>query len=144
MSLFVVTKINKEEYGMDIEKVQSIEKITKITKVPKTPNYIKGVINLRGEIIPVISLRAKLGMDDIIYDDSTRIVVIKNDDILIGFIVDSANEVIELTDNDVEDISNEEKNINKNTDYISKIGKKDDRLLLILDLDKLISQDVKK
>jgi len=81
LSLYVIAKIDEEEYAINIEKVQTIEKVMPITRVPQTESHVKGVINLRGEIIPVISLRVKLGLAEKEYDEDTRIVVLKAYDI---------------------------------------------------------------
>ncbi|HBT49398.1 MAG: Chemotaxis signal transduction protein [Caldanaerobacter subterraneus] len=137
MSLFVVAKIEDEEYAIGIEKVQTIEKILPITRVPQTENYVKGVINLRGEIIPVISLRLKLGLPEKEYDEDTRIVVLKDYDMAIGLIVDNANEVVEIREEDIDRLSFSEGE-EEYSKFVSTVGKIKDRVLLILDLNKLL------
>lgn len=137
MGLYVITRIDEEEYAINIEMVQTIEKIMTITRVPQTEDYVKGVINLRGEIIPVISLRKKLGFEERNWDDDTRIVVLKNDDMLAGLIVDSANEVIDINDENIDKLSFSE-SPSELSSCVSKVGKAEDRVLLILDLDKLL------
>ncbi|MGB9678647.1 MAG: chemotaxis protein CheW [Thermoanaerobacteraceae bacterium] len=138
MSLYVVTKIENEEYAIKIDKVQTIEKVMTITRVPQTEEYVKGVINLRGEIIPVISLRKKLNFPEKDWDDDTRIVVLKSEDTVVGMIVDSANEVIDINDDSIDSLT-----FNDNKDefskYVAKVGKIGDRVFLILDLKKLLN-----
>lgn len=138
MGLYVITRIDKEEYAINIEMVQTIEKIMTITRVPQTENYVKGVINLRGEIIPVISLRKKLGFEERSWDDDTRIVVLKNEDMLVGLIVDSANEVVDINDDNIDNLTFNESS-SELSRYVSKVGKTKDRVLLILDLDRLLN-----
>lgn len=139
MNMFVVTKLGDEEYGIEIDKVQSIEKIMKITRVPKAPSFVKGVINLRGEIIPVISLRMKLNLNEIEFDDNTRIVIIKNNDIVVGVIVDNANEVVEIPEENIDTID-VNSNLYKRESFISRIGKVGNKILMIFDTDKLTTQ----
>ncbi|ADL68945.1 chemotaxis protein CheW [Thermoanaerobacterium thermosaccharolyticum] len=139
MSMFVVTRLGSEEYGIEIDKVQSIEKVTKITRVPKAPSFVKGVINLRGEIIPVISLRMLLKLCEVEFDDDTRIVIIKNNDIVIGIIVDNANEVVEIHDDNIDSID-VNSNLYKKESFIGKIGKIGNRILMLFDIDKLTTQ----
>lgn len=139
MSMFVVTKLGGEEYGIEIDKVQSIEKITKITRVPKAPSFVKGVINLRGEIIPVISIRMLLKLEEVDFNDDTRIVIIKNNDIVIGVIVDNANEVVEINDESIDSID-VNSNLYKKESFIGRIGKVGSRLLMLFDIDKLTTQ----
>ncbi|SNX55496.1 chemotaxis protein CheW [Thermoanaerobacterium sp. RBIITD] len=144
MSLFVITKLESEEYGIDIDRVQSIEKMMKITRVPKAPLFVKGVVNLRGEIIPVISLRMRLGLKESNWNENTRIVIIRNNDVILGIIVDSANEVIEIPEENIDTID-VNSNLYKRDSFISRIGKVDKRILLIFDTDKLTTQqEVKK
>ncbi|MEG6565961.1 chemotaxis protein CheW [Thermoanaerobacterium saccharolyticum] len=139
MSMFVITKLGGEEYGIEIDKVQSIEKITKITRVPKAPSFVKGVINLRGEIIPVISIRMLLKLEEVDFNDDTRIVIIKNNDIVIGVIVDNANEVVEVNDGSIDSID-VNSNLYKKESFIGRIGKVGNRILMLFDIDKLTTQ----
>jgi purine-binding chemotaxis protein CheW len=133
---FIVFYINDEEYAIDIQKVMTIEKPLKITRVPHTADVVKGVINLRGEIIPIIDLVKKLRMGEAIESDNTRIIIFKIDDFSVGFIVDQIVEVLSISTEQIEstavltdsDISAE---------YICGIGKIDGRIITILNLDKI-------
>lgn len=134
----LVFRLNDNEFGIDINKITTIiEKDMNIARVPKLPSYLKGVINLRGEIIPVISLRNRFGLPDDVYDEDTRIIIIKLEDFSAGIIVDSVAEVIELTEETTENIANitGEHSI----DYITGVGKVNDRIITLLNLEKLIS-----
>ncbi|MGB9779319.1 MAG: chemotaxis protein CheW [Caldanaerobacter sp.] len=137
MGLFVVARIEDEEYAIGIEKVQTIEKILPITRVPQTENYVKGVINLRGEIIPVISLRLKLGLPEKEYDEDTRIVVLKDEDMVVGLIVDNANEVVDIKEEDMDRLSFSEGK-EEYSKFVTTVGKIKDRVLLLLDLHRLL------
>ncbi|GJM71448.1 chemotaxis protein CheW [Paenibacillus macerans] len=92
----IVFKLGHEEYGIEVDKVQTIERMMPITRVPKTFSFVKGVINLRGVVIPVIDLRGRFGLPETEYTDQTRIVIVAANDLEVGFIVDSANDVIDL------------------------------------------------
>lgn len=137
MSLYVIAKIDEEEYAINIEKVQTIEKVMPITRVPQTENFVKGVINLRGEIIPVISLRAKLGLPEKEYDEDTRIVVLRAYDMLVGMIVDNANEVVDIAEENIDNLAFSESS-DEFSKFVNKVGKIKDNVFLILDLKKLL------
>jgi len=129
--------IGEEEYGIDILKVQEIIRIMDITKVPNTPDFVEGVINLRGRVIPIIDLRVKLGMERIGHDKSTRIIVVEISNKTVGFIVDAVSEVLRIPKNITE--APPEIVAGVNSDYITAVGKLEDRLLILLDLEKILS-----
>lgn len=135
---YLIFRLGDDEYGIDIHKITTIiEKDMSIARVPKLPAFIKGVINLRGEIIPVISLRLKFGMDRDVDTPDTRIVIIKLDEITAGLIVDSVAEVIELDEESTESIANISGELSM--DYITGVGKAQGRIITLLNLEKLIS-----
>ncbi|MEI7812366.1 MAG: chemotaxis protein CheW [Ignavibacteria bacterium] len=129
--------IEKEEFGVDILKVQEINRMFQITKVPNSPSYVDGVINLRGRVIPVIDLRTKLGLSRKPHDKDTRIIVVDLSGKTIGFIVDKVKEVLRIPSNIIEPPPSIASGIN--TEYITAVGKLEDRLLILLDLEKIIS-----
>ncbi|WP_058485176.1 chemotaxis protein CheW [Defluviitalea phaphyphila] len=131
---YVVFKLGNEEYGIDIHQVQIIEKIKKITRVPKAPAHIKGVINLRGEIIPVMSLKSKFGLGEDQYTDETRIIIVKIDDNQIGMIVDEVKEVLQISSNSIENVQQGDINLN----FIQGVGKVNQQIVTILNLRTLI------
>ncbi|MGB9840671.1 chemotaxis protein CheW [Thermovenabulum sp.] len=134
---YVVFKLGDEEYGIDILQVKTIEKVLPITRIPRAPHYVKGVINLRGEIIPVIDLKKKFDLKEEELTPEARIIIVSVADVTIGMIVDSATEVIQLPQDSIEPANSIKVGIN--SDFIEGVGKlEDDRLLIILNLEKLI------
>lgn len=133
---FIVFKLDREEYGVDTQKITTIVRMSTITRVPKTPSYIKGVINLRGEIIPIMDLRTKFSLQEIGETEDTRIIIVKIDDILMGIIVDAVAEVVEFDEESVEQINSF--NNDFTSDYLYGVGKLDGRIITLLNIDKLV------
>jgi purine-binding chemotaxis protein CheW len=127
--------VGEEEFGLDILRVQEIIRIQPLTRVPNLPDYIDGVFNLRGRVIPVIGLRRRLGLDKQPADKQTRIVVVDVHNQTLGFIVDSVSEVLRIDSDTVEPTPRLGKT---ERDYISGVGKLDSRLLLMIDLEQLM------
>lgn len=132
---YVIFKLNKEYYGIPIDNVISIEKMHTFTRIPNAPNYLKGVINMRGEVIPLIDLRQKLNMDLREIDKNTRIIVVTDKDIVAGLIVDSSSEVLEIYEENIDEVPSSG---NINLSYIHGIGKTKDRLVILLELSKVL------
>lgn len=139
----VVFKLGREEYGVSILQVQEIKRITEITRVPHSPDYIKGVMNLRGSILPVIDLKKRLNLPPEEYTEETRIIIIKVEDIVVGMIVDAVSEVTTIDQNNIEPPQAVVGGIAG--DYLSGVGKLDNRLLILLNTDAIIGvgQEVK-
>lgn len=140
---YVALNIGEEQYGIDINYVESIVKMQKITRVPKSLIYIKGMINLRGEIIPVMSLRKRFEVDEAPYDKKTRIVIVKmQPQAPIGIIVDGVREVVSLTDDDIDRIAVDEND--QYSKYIVGVGrvKNSDVLITILNIINVIGIDI--
>lgn len=135
----VTFSIGEEEFGVDILKVQEIIRTMEITKVPRAPEFVEGVINLRGKVIPIIDLRRRFGLDFKDHDKDTRIIVIEINNIVVGFVVDAVSEVLRIPTNTVEPPPPVVAGVD--SDYISGVGKLQDRLLILLDLDKLLSSE---
>ncbi|MDD4296333.1 MAG: chemotaxis protein CheW [Ruminiclostridium sp.] len=133
---YIIFRIDKDEYGADISKVTIIERYMNITRVPATPPYIKGVINLRGDIIPVMDLRIKFGMQEKEAEEDTRIIIFTIDKTSFGVIVDAVVEVIQMDESRIESVS--EIVTDKNFDYLSGVTKMDSRLITIINIEKLI------
>lgn len=131
--------IESEEFGVDILKVQEIIRTVDITRVPKSPEFVEGVINLRGKIVPVIDLRKRFGMPRKEMDNETRIIVVELVDKVVGFLVDKVKEVIRVEKSVIEPPPELTTNINSN--YITGVAKLQDRLLILLDLNKVLSSD---
>ncbi|AWB44316.1 chemotaxis protein CheW [Paenibacillus sp. CAA11] len=135
----IVFKLGHEEYGIDVDKVQTIERITPITRVPKTYSFVKGVINLRGVVIPVIDLRGRFGLPEAEYTDQTRVIIVAVEDMEVGFIVDSANDVIDL-DTDVIDSPPEVVGGIK-AKYLHGVARiSEERLLIMLNLSEVLNK----
>ncbi len=129
-------KIGSEEFGVDILKVQEINRMVEITKVPQAPDYVEGVINLRGKVIPIIDLRKRFDLEIKEYDKNTRIVVVDITGNIMGMVVDSVSEVLRLPQSTIEPPPEIVTGIN--SDYIKGVAKLEDRLLIFLDLSKVI------
>lgn len=135
----VVFTLGEEEYGIEVEKVKTIERMLPITRVPKTYDFIKGVINLRGVVVPVIELRGRFGLPSAEVTEQSRIIIIAYKDLEVGFIVDSANDVIDITDEDIEPAPEVVGGIQaKYLRGVAKIG--DDRLLIMLHLAEVLNK----
>ncbi len=130
---YIVIKLGDEQYGININYIDNIVRMQKITRVPKAQSYFKGVINLRGEIVPVMSLRLKFGLPADEITDKTRIIIIKlEQQATVGLIVDQVNEVVTLDEESIE-----KTNIDANKDmagYISAIGKSKGELISLLNI----------
>ena len=137
----VTFTISNEEFGLDILRVQEIIRTMEITRVPRAPEFVEGVINLRGKVIPIIDLRRRFGMESKAHDSQTRIIVVEIKAMIVGFVVDSVSEVLRIQSNTVEPPPAVVSGIE--SEYISGVGKLEDRLLILIDLDKLLSDDEK-
>jgi purine-binding chemotaxis protein CheW len=135
----VTFSIGEEEFGVDILKVQEIIRMMGITKVPKAPGFVEGVINLRGNVIPIVDLRKRFGLEAREHDKHTRIIVIEINSTIVGFIVDAVSEVLRIPANTVEPPPPVVAGFD--SEYISGVGKLEDRLLILLDLDRLLSSE---
>ena len=131
--------IGSEDYGLEISQVREIIGIMEITLVPQVPAYVKGVINLRGKIIPVIDIRAKFGMDQINYTTETCIIVLDIRDTLMGIIVDKVRDVIEIAQKDIEPAAAFNSVIN--TGFITGIGKVGSHVKILLDIESVLFDD---
>ena len=132
----VAFKLRNEEYGVSILNVQEIRNLTDITRVPFAQEFIKGVINLRGSVLPVIDLKQRLGLEETPYTDDTRIVTVNIGDLHVGMLVDAVTEVLTLTAKPLDP----KKAINGKdlTKFLSGIGNIDGRLIIMLNLEEII------
>ncbi len=134
---FLTFFLAEEEYGLEILKVETIIVVLPITPVPRTPEFIRGVVNLRGQIIPIVDLRLKFGMESIEQTEETCIIVVRAQGIQMGVIVDRVSEVLDIAAEDIEDAPSFGMDVN--TDYILGIGKSDSKVKLLLDIDRVLS-----
>jgi purine-binding chemotaxis protein CheW len=132
-----------EEYGIGILKIKEIIGMMPITSVPQTPKFVKGVINLRGKVIPVIDLRLRFAMDAIDYNDRTCIIVVeiggRGTDIVIGIVVDSVSEVLNIKNEDIEDTPTFGTSLN--TAFILGMAKMEGKVKILLDIDAVLSAE---
>jgi purine-binding chemotaxis protein CheW len=138
---FVVFKLGREEYGVNIMQVQEIGPYQEPVKVPNTPDFVEGVMNLRGNVIPVLSLKKRFNIAGQELTENTRSIVINFGDKQIAFIVDDASEVLTLDTADIQETPEIIAGVERK--YITGIGKKGDRLLIILDLSFLLDESEK-
>ncbi|MDU4698671.1 MULTISPECIES: chemotaxis protein CheW [Paenibacillus] len=135
----IVFKLGHEEYGIDVDKVQTIERMMPITRVPKTYAFVKGVINLRGVVIPVIDLRGRFGLPEAEYTDQTRIIIVSANEMEVGFIVDSANDVIDLNSDLIDSPPDVVGGIKAK--YLHGVARiSEERLLVMLNLSEVLSR----
>ena len=130
---YIDITLGNEQYGIDIRFVDNIVRIQQITRVPKSQPYYVGVINLRGEVVPIMSLRKKFELEDDTYDNATRIIIVRlEDQSKIGVIVDEVKEVVNIDPAEIEKPAC--KLDEKNAAYLAGIGKKGDQLISLLDI----------
>lgn len=138
---YLTFTLNREEYGIGILKVKEIIGMMPVTSVPRTPGYVKGVINLRGKVIPVMDLRLKFDMEEIPYDERTCIIVVeidlKEETILIGIVVDSVSEVLNIQEENIEDPPDFGTTLEM--EYILGLAKAEGSVKILLNIDKVLS-----
>jgi purine-binding chemotaxis protein CheW len=132
----VAFKLRDEEYGVSILNVQEIRNLTDITRVPFSADFIKGVINLRGSVLPVIDLKKRLGLAETPYTDDTRIVTVNIDDLHVGMLVDAVTEVLTIDSKPVD--TKKAINDKSGSRFLSGIGNVDGRLIIMLNLEEII------
>lgn len=137
-SKYMTFKSGNEYFGLKIQYVNEIIQIQAITSVPETEDYIKGLINLRGKIIPVIDVRLRFGQEPFTYNDRTCIIVIQYNEMIVGLIVEKIADVVEIKDSDILPPPTISRSDQGNRKYIYGIGKIGDMVKLLLDPDKLL------
>jgi purine-binding chemotaxis protein CheW len=136
---WVTFRLNQETYGINVMQVQEVLRVTEIAPVPGAPDYVLGIINLRGNVVTVIDTRERLGLSSKEVDDSTRIVIIESDKQVVGILVDSVAEVVDLRMSEVEsapNVGNDE-----SSKYIQGVATRNGELLILVDLNKLLSDE---
>ena len=138
---YIVVKIDNEQYGIDIGYVDNIVRMQRITRVPMAQPYFKGVINLRGDVIPVMSMRLKFELETDEISNKTRIIIIKTDQqALVGILVDEVKEVVTLEDSEIEKVMHD-KNKEDQSVYLTGIGKHAGELISLLNIVTVIEDD---
>ncbi|MCT2534544.1 chemotaxis protein CheW [Aquibacillus koreensis] len=138
----IVFELQDEEYAISVKEVSSIERVQHITRVPRAASFVKGVINLRGVVTPIIDLRKRFGMETIDFTDSTRIIIVNINGMEVGLIVDAAYDVIDISHDAIEPPPEVIGTVN--VDYIEGVAKLDSRLLMLLKIEKVLSEKEKK
>jgi len=134
---YIVVNIGQEQYGIDIKYIDNIVRMQRITRVPKAQHYFKGVINLRGEIIPVMSIRLKFGLEQDEFDNATRIIIVKLDaQSAIGIIVDEVKEVVTLDESMISKVNTE---LDEKNNFLGGVGKHGDGLISLLNIQGVIN-----
>ncbi len=136
---FLSFLLNNEEYGVDVLNVREIIGMIDVTSVPQTPVYVKGVINLRGKVIPVIDLRLRFGLEEAEYDEETCIIVVDVAGLLMGIIIDTVLEVLDIPAAEIEAAPKFGTKVN--TDYILGMGKVGDKVNMLLDITKVLTSE---
>ena len=138
---YIVIKIDDEQYGINIKFIDNIVRMQQITRVPKVDDYLKGVINIRGEIVPVMSVRMKMGLAEDEITGKSRIIILKTGEgDLVGIIVDQVNQVLTLSANNIEKMRYDDKKNQSAATFVSGVGHYDGGLVSILDLDAVVAE----
>lgn len=137
---YIVVRLGQEQYGIDIKYIDNIVRMQRITRVPKMPNYLKGVINLRGEVLPVMSIRLKMGLEEDEITRATRIIILKLEtEGTVGVLVDEVKEVVTLESTSVEKMARDA--MDATPSFITGVGKRGDELISLLDLSTINFED---
>jgi purine-binding chemotaxis protein CheW len=143
LTQFLTFKLGEEVFAVDVSQAQEVLEVTAITRVPRTPEFMTGVINVRGSVVPVVDLRLKFGMEKAERTIDTCIIVMEvclgEETIVLGALVDSVQEVIELEPGQIEPPPKIGTNLN--TEFIRGMGKRDDLFIIILDIDRIFTED---
>lgn len=137
---YLLFNLGEEEFGIDIARITAIEELQRITSIPDMPEFVRGVINLRGKVIPVVDLRLRFGLEERGYDDRTCVVIVSMEESTIGLIVDIVSEVHEINDDDVGPPP-PFKNSSGTEHYIAGLAKKGEEVKIILDVRKIITNE---
>jgi purine-binding chemotaxis protein CheW len=136
---WVTFRLENEKYGINVMQVQEVLRVSEIAPVPGAPSYVLGIINLRGNVVTVIDTRNRFGLPPTETDDSSRVVIIEADDQVVGILVDSVAEVVDLHSSDIETAPNV--GTEESAKFIQGVASHDGELLILVDLNKLLSDE---
>lgn len=142
LSKIIVFQLKNEQYGVNLQQVRSIERLLPITPVPQTSDFIKGVINLRGDIIPIIDVKERLHIGKTEQTETTRILIVQIETTQVGLMVDAATDVVDIDPSMVEPAPNIVGGVTK--DYLQGVAKLEDKLMVLLDLECVLNMEEKK
>ena len=134
----IIFRVNEGEYGLDVSQVNAIETLSDVVPVPNAANHILGIMNLRGEVLPVYSLRTKFGLQEVPVDEQTKVIITKSNDVTIAFKVDEVREIIECDNAKLTDFPSIARS--QDTAYVDRVANHNGRLILLLDQDKLLKE----
>ncbi len=137
---WVTFKLDEEIYGINVMQVQEVLRLTEIAPVPGAPDYVMGIVNLRGNVVTVIDTRKRFGLFQKEADDATRIVIVEVDNQVIGILVDSVAEVVNIRSSEIETSPNLGDD-NESSKYIQGVHSRDDRILILVDVNKMLTAD---
>ena len=132
----IVFSVGSEDYGLEIEKIEAVIRMKTIKKLPKAPNFILGIMNLRGKIIPIVGLREKFGMEPIEYNKFTRIIVVNHRNKLVGMVVDEVNKVIDISASNME--GNPDMVSDSTKSLVRGVAKLEEQVIILVELDYLL------
>ncbi len=141
LSQLISFAVGDEEYGLDILGVKEVIRIRQITRLPKAPSFVKGIINLRGDVIPILDLRDRFGLEHQEYTNTTRVIVVDVDDKLVGMVVDEANQVVRIPADQIDPTPPIVGTLS--AEYIRGVGKLDERLIILLNIDRILTTEEK-
>lgn len=136
---FLVFSLGEEEYAIDILKVQEIRGYDNVTRIANAPDFIKGVANLRGVIVPIVDLRIKFRLESVTYDSHTVVIVVNIEDRVVGIVVDGVSDVMSLSPEQIKPAP--EFGVSMPVDYLSGLGNLEDRMLVLVDIEKLLTSE---
>ncbi|MGB8712108.1 MAG: chemotaxis protein CheW [Onishia taeanensis] len=136
---FLVFSLGDEEYAIDILKVQEIRGYENVTRIANAPDFIKGVTNLRGVIVPIVDLRIKFHLENVEYGGQTVVIVVNVGERIVGIVVDGVSDVMTLTPEQIKPAP--EFGVTLSSDYLSGLGSLEDRMLVLVDIDKLLTSE---
>ncbi|WP_017429035.1 chemotaxis protein CheW [Vreelandella jeotgali] len=136
---FLVFSLGEEEYAIDILKVQEIRGYENVTRIANAPDFIKGVTNLRGVIVPIVDLRIKFNLDSVEYGGQTVVIVVNVADRIVGIVVDGVSDVMTLTPEQIKPAP--EFGVTLSSDFLNGLGSLEDRMLVLVDIDKLLTSE---
>ncbi|MBC8954708.1 chemotaxis protein CheW [Xenorhabdus sp. PB62.4] len=136
---YLVFTLGDEEYGIEILKVQEIRGYDHVTRIANTPAFIKGITNLRGVIVPIIDLRIKFSQEDVTYNDNTVVIVLNLLNRVVGIVVDGVSDVLSLKEDQI--CPAPEFAVTLSTEYLTGLGSLDERMLILVDIEKLLSSE---
>ena len=135
----IIFRVNEGEYGLDVSQVNAIETLSDVVPVPNAANHILGIMNLRGDVLPVYSLRTKFGLQEVPVDEQTKIIVTKSCGVTIAFKVDEVREIIECDDSKLAEFPSIART--QETAYVDRVANQNGRLILLLNQDRLLKED---